>query len=661
MSKLLKFIIFSIAGLAVALIAAAYILLSVIDPNRYRAAIQTVVETQTGLQAELAGDMSWTFRPTFGLALNDVRLSTLESRQELASFSSVALNINPSGLLSGQLNIEEFSARDLHINWFIDSQGNSNWPMPEPASSQPAPTNNDDSPVSVDLNISRFDISNASIDYRNAASNQNYSLRNMDLRSRNSNFSGQSFPLSATVRMINEDTAREIAAELEMDTRLDLAAGTLSGENMSLSLSPLRLNGEFHLTGLNSDNLRWRTQLASNTFNLSYLLENFVAMEEDAMPTPEAQQISLQDLRANGDNDGATVASMELLINQTPVSGRADVLFATNNRPMMIGYNLQGGDLNLDDWLAGNSTGNSDAGAPAEASDLPFDLLNEFNFRGEHQFDSLTASGFTLEPLQFTVVNRDGVMQIETQQAGFYDGSIALQGQINANQQPPRIELSTDMNDINASTIARDFPLLDFFTGRFHLTGNHVMSGNTSTDLFNSIDGATQIQVEDSSVDITMVKEVFSAISVLNPDGNIAAQWPDVVRFTNAELLLLFNDGLADNQEVSVRLDNLDINGTGGLNLSEGAFDYRMNVTMLGEPTPQSIPIQAKYQNIAWPVRCEAEFSAPALQYCRPDLQQVRDVFADMARNAIEQRATEVITDQVDRLRNRVQDFFQQN
>ena len=179
--------------------------------------------------------------------------------------------------------------------------------------------------------------------------------------------------------------------------------------------------------------------------------------------------------------------------------------------------------------------------------------------------------------------------------------------------------------------------------------------------LINSIDGATQLQVEDSSVDITMIKEVFTAISVLNPEGNIAAQWPDVVRFTDAELLLMFNDGLAANQEVSLRLDNLDINGSGGLNLTEGAFDYRMNVTMLDEPATQSIPVQEKYQNIAWPVRCEAEFTDAALQYCRPDLQEVRDVFADMARNAIEERATEAVTEQVDRLRNRIQDFFQQD
>ncbi len=51
MSRLLKFIIFSIAGLVVALAVAVYVLLAVIDPNRYRSAIQTVVLTQTGLQA----------------------------------------------------------------------------------------------------------------------------------------------------------------------------------------------------------------------------------------------------------------------------------------------------------------------------------------------------------------------------------------------------------------------------------------------------------------------------------------------------------------------------------------------------------------------------------------------------------------------------------
>jgi len=139
----------------------------------------------------------------------------------------------------------------------------------------------------------------------------------------------------------------------------------------------------------------------------------------------------------------------------------------------------------------------------------------------------------------------------------------------------------------------------------------------------------------------------------------MAAQWPDVVRINNTEAFLVFNDGIDDSQQLNVRLDNFDISGTGGIDLAAGEFDYRLDFTILGEPALQTIRVNEDFQNVAWPVRCDAAFDDAAVQYCSPDLQRVREVFAAIASDEIQRRASEAVGEQVDRLRNRIQNLLQ--
>src|SRR5690606_10194929 len=78
-----------------------------------------------------------------------------------------------------------------------------------------------------------------------------------------------------------------------------------------------------------------------------------------------------------------------------------------------------------------------------------------------------------------------------------------------------------------------------------------------------------------------------------------------------------------------------------------GAFDYRVAFTIMGEPELQTIPIGENYRDIPWPMRCDAAFSDPALQYCSPDMQRVSEMFAEIATGAIRERATEVISERL--------------
>src|SRR5690606_9010273 len=113
---------------------------TLIDPSRYKPAIETVFARETGLQLQIAGDIDWAFNPVFGLSLNDLRLRNPASPMELASLSNIAIRVEPRALLDGRLQMQEFIARDLHIIWIVNAEGVGNWPTNDSDAPQSPPT-----------------------------------------------------------------------------------------------------------------------------------------------------------------------------------------------------------------------------------------------------------------------------------------------------------------------------------------------------------------------------------------------------------------------------------------------------------------------------------------------------------------------------------------
>lgn len=672
MNKLLKLLIVAVAGLMLFSVAVVFVLFTVIDANRYRISLEDIAENQTGLELTIAGDMSWAFRPVFGLVINDVRLRNPDSPQELASFSSVSLSLDPMALLRGRLDMEQVLAENLHINWIVDSQGNSNWPALTAPELAPAPANNSENQIAV--NIAEISIRNASFSVQDQQRGINTTLQNIDISSSGANLENRPFPLSMSMQLLDYTGGGNLALALATTAAVDLDNGNLSLSDLQLDMSPLTLTGNITLNDFLAD-LSWQAQLSSNTFPLPHLLANFSAVDEDLLPPPDQQQLSIQQLLAEGDLQGLRLQQLELGFgadNTERATIEGDMIFAEGNRPMRIGYELRSAGLDLDAWLPpatepappADDAGSDDASAITNAGaasdiELPLELLNSMNVRGNHNIGRLNIAGMAFSPLQFGIVLESGELAVDTGSVGFYGGTLDVLARLNARSSPAQLAVTSELIDVNASTMTADVPAMGFFNGVFDLNTTHLLTGNTLNTMLATITGSSQLRVSDSTVDITLLKQVFSAISVLSPSGEMASQWPDLVQVSDTQAVLNFNNGLQTEQELSLRLDNFDIAGTGGIDLQNGRFDYQMAFTVLGEPAPQTLVVNEDFHNVAWPVRCDAAFSDPATRYCSPDLQRVRDTFAQIARDEVERRAGDAIGEQVERVRDRLRNLFQ--
>tara|TARA_B110000093_G_scaffold6973_1_gene6646 strand:- start:1133 stop:1681 length:549 start_codon:yes stop_codon:yes gene_type:complete len=165
--------------------------------------------------------------------------------------------------------------------------------------------------------------------------------------------------------------------------------------------------------------------------------------------------------------------------------------------------------------------------------------------------------------------------------------------------------------------------------------------------MMGSLNGSSSFAITENSVDIGVLKQVFTAISALSPTGGTTEQWPDVIRFAELGGFILLNNGLSKNQQINMRMDNFDISGTGGIDMQQQNFDYDLQFSILGEPYLQTIQVDELYHNVSWPVECAAAFENEVNQYCRPDFTRVREIFTQLGTNAVIDRLDEVITDQL--------------
>ncbi len=652
--KLIKILLLSIASLALMAVLALVLAFYLIDPNRYKPAIQTVFAEQTGINLNIAGDINWAFNPVFGLGINDLRLSNPQSPAELASLGQIAIKVEPRALLDGQLQMLEFIAQDLHINWIVDADGNGNWPRQgaEPAASATTASNSSDTPISA--TIEQISVTNASLAIQDAQMGVNTNFDNLNFTSRNTNVENRPFSFELGFEVSDNIAEQNANISISSTATVDLARGNARLDDLQIKLNPLQLSGNLAVTDMNNA-LAFSGNLNSNTFILSDFLDLYV---REAQSNPALGEYSDQEdqfslaLEFNGNAEQIVVPAVTLNLDDMRI--QLDAVYRAENSfgPANLRYNLSANALDLNRYTTSAADTEPDTAAPvapAQDTELPIELLQSMNVQAAHTIESLAVGGLQFGAIDAQLGVQDGVLNFDLRPVAFYEGQLTTIVNYDTRPNPANLTSMSSMQNVNVVGLAQALPLTDFAQGRLSVESVHTLRGRTVNQLLNSISGTTSFSLNDNTIDIGIVKQLFSSISVLSPagTGDLAQQWPDTVQFSNFAGHLILDQGLAENQELKVTMDNFEIAANGGIDLTEESFNYNATLTVFGEPAVQTIPVGELYQGVGWPVICNARFDADFSEYCGPDFGRVRELFVDISRNAVQRRAQEEITDRV--------------
>lgn len=681
------------AVLAVLLIVLATGAYFTFDPNQYKPEIEQFALDATGLELNIAGEIGFNLRPYVGLSLNDVRIRNPEFPQELASTSSLSLKVDLRQLIAGSIVVEQFRADDFHINLITDATGKNIWDTsgqsydsavstaatsrePRQSNEQEAVASlRDDSDSGISVAMKEFSIANASIDVNDMRAGTRVQIERLNIFSQDTNLDGNPFSL---------ETSFDYRSGLNQPLRLGFKAtptiNRQTGEailaDVQFNVTPVLLRGDIKISGLNATPT-YEGTLQSNSFPVGDLVAALQRQTEGAAPRdaeeqPGYEQAMTLSLAFAGTDTELNINSLQAQLGEMLVDMNAEVRMPTELQPLNIRYELRGNDLDLtpfmaveeaetsplpdteptapqDDAIAANTTESAAAATTTAAAEpLPFELLNEISLLGAIAIDSLKAGDTQLGAINAFTNIESGVLDIETQPITAFGGEILGTLRVDARAAEASMETRATLTDINVVDLALSIPDLEAVTGQLDVDIKYSSSGNTIDDLLDRLDGATTFAVTENSVDIGVIKQVFTSITALSPNGGeTVQQWPDVIQFSNLSGYLLIDGGIKTGQDLRLRMDNIDLAGTGGIDLSTSSFDYDFSFTLLGEPAPQTIQIDELYHDVSWPVSCASQIGGPVTQYCRPDFTRVRDIFAQMATNEVQRRLTDELSEQV--------------
>ena len=651
----MKFLFRFLMVLVVMMGATGALLVSQISTSSSKAAISEVVRAATGYSLTIGGDLSLRLFPDLGIALNDVRLKNPAFPQELASTPSAVLGVEFASLLEGQIKITEISTADLHANYFVNANGISIWSTTEIEQS----TVNNSAPQKrgltdlLDFSVNRLQIDNAGIDVQNAATQARYQIDNLRLDSQDINLEGHPFPLRLQFDFENDGMSIAVPMALRSSVRANLSAASIQFSDLQLSITPMLVTGSISVSGFPLEPI-YEGSLEARPFDVIALLKSLDLRDTgpDSGFGMDADRMLSFSTRFNGSSQQATVSDFDLNFAGGLIETDAEVRRATDLTPLNVSYRVNAGALDLTPFFAEQPaeekatqlTRTPQYQKPAE---LPVELIASISLLGEIFIDSVTIDDMQLQNVNVFTNIEDGVLDIEVPPVDLLEGSARGTLRLSTRNGAPELEVTHAINNVNLSKLTPVIPLLNAVSGDLQADSNYTATGNTLDTMLNSLTGSSVFAITDNSVDIGLIKQLFTAIAALSPNGEAIQQWPDVIRFSDMEGYLILEDGLTSQQAIRLRMDNFDVSGTGGIDLEAENFNYDLLIAVLGDPYTQTIPIDELYHNVPWPVDCSAAFSDSFSRYCRPNFTLVRDIFNQIGTNSLRNELQDIIKDRV--------------
>lgn len=621
-----------ILAAAAALALALWFGLSWLAAGRLRGAVADAVGDATGYSLTIAGDVSLRLFPPLSLELGDVRLLNPPRPQELASAPLVRLRVDPASLFRGPPRVREVSVEGLRVNHYTDADGGGIWDADRGADGGGAGP--------AGFAIDRLRVRGASVDIQDAGRRARHRADRLELDLADLNTQGRPFSLTAHFDYGHNGLTKPVPVLLSGDVLIDGGAARATG--VRLGITPMMAEGEATVS-MAGDGPAWSGRLRAEPFDALALARTLGLAADDGAfgGTDDAGPPLAFDAVLEGDGAGVTLPRISIRRGGSVIEAEAAARFATRSDPMHVSFQARADALDLSPDPSRGAPAGPVAGDGAAPAAPPFELIGAVDLQGSVFVSTLVAGGVRLEDVSVFANIEDGVLDLELPALSAFGGSVSGNLRADARSDPPRLaaELSAEGVDIDA--LAPFLPEINPVAGALSIEAEGAAEGGSIEALLDSLSGAAAFSVEGSEVDIGLVKRVFTAIAALSPSGEAIQQWPDAIRFGAMEGVLEIERGIGSRQRLALRMDNFDVAGSGGVDPAAGVFDYSLEFTVLGEPHPQTIPIDPLYRDVAWPVRCGAALDDPVGRFCEPDFARVREIFGRIAANALEEAEQE--------------------
>jgi len=693
--------LFVVGLLAIMALLLAYVMLFV-NPNDFKDELKSVALEKANVSLRLDGDISWSFFPWLGLELENIGVA-LGDDPEIVQFDRAEFGVAILPLLERKIQVNKVNLVNLKARLNKDAQGQGNWQLESSTvatskddstaqTSAKAVTQANGPSESFkipDIQLDELRIENAQILYRDEQTKQlinavlNVQLNDvqwdkawpmvMDIAVTQSDLQGQSpvkakatlnanltvFPereslsldslvLSADLEGDNLPTSPMSAKVSAVNVELDLPQENVLAEGVALSVLGVNVDAKVQAYQVLSDP-QFSAVLSVGEFNPRYLMTRL------KLPLPEmSDDTALTKARAEiifeGSSSSITAQPISIVLDDTKIEANAVVALS----PLRWDVSAAGANLNLDRYLPtpveptdgkGKETSPEMVAKdiPADDSDLiPVELIRGLNGHVGLVFENITFKKLKIDKIELDSTQANGLVRVSPLKASLYKGSMSSTMNLDVRGRVPSIDIVPSIEGVQIQPLLVDFMDMDKIAGATYLNGELGAKGNRIDSLMSSLQGDLLIDIKKGAlVGTNLTKTVCEGIATIRKDKIDEQKFGPDTPFETMRFPARIVDGQVSTPGLKISSAGVQVTGNGVVSLPNSSLDYQANVAIAGSTLDQACQVNEKVTQLAFPIVCKGQFSDDPAGLCRPDIKGFGQLFADLAKAELAEKAAE--------------------
>jgi len=656
MGRLIKILLYVVAGFVALVLIAAVTLFLVFDQNDFREKISVAVQKNTGRELIIEGDLELSLVPWLAIEIGATRLGNAAGfgDEPFASFAQARLSVRVLPmLLRREIAIGTAAIDSLVLNLQVGRDGRSNWQdlvdpgdaaaaVPETPSGEPAR-----------LDIARIDIANASVSYGDALSGERYALTDFNLTS-GAMASGEPVRLQGNTGFDLQPAGVTGTMEMEAMLAFDVEAGVIHIDDLVLggliegvAAAPTTLRLEVPTLEANTAD----EVLTLGDIELSIVGIDLAASVEPFSyagdPTPVAtiridtfsprslmQRLEIEppetadpnvlgriaiEATASVTENAVGLTKLELVLDDTIFKGELSVPRGSTGRYRL---DLAADSIDLNRYMApAEDEAGTESTAAEGPTEIPSDLIRPLNAHGRLQVAEAYLGGLKFETVILELNAANGDLRIHPISASLYEGEYNGDVSINVAGDTPVISADEKVRGVLLAPLVlamfEQENITGAVNGAFRLSGR----GQDLGEVQRSLDGEMSFELLDGTWEGTDVwYELRRARALLKQQPAPEPELPPRTQFSSVKATGIVTNGIFKNSDLLAELPFMRVTGRGTADLAAGNVDYHMTARVLERPEFMSGATDEEldeFTEAVIPLRITGSLSSPSI---KPDI-----------------------------------------
>ena len=306
------------------------------------------------------------------------------------------------------------------------------------------------------------------------------------------------------------------------------------------------------------------------------------------------------------------------------VKGHIEV---TDFSPLAFNFDLDLDQLNVDRLLpkSADGGGGSASGTPAPATtksaaspEQPFDLsaLKALRLDGNIRIGALTVNKLKVQNVRAGLKAAGGRLDVSPLTASLYQGTLNGSATINAASAVPAFAMKQNLAGVSIAPLLKDLADNETLEGKGTVTVDVTTRGGTSTALKRALDGAAAMRLTDGAlkgIDIGgAIGAARARLGALKGEHTQQADARQKTEFSELTATFKINDGVARNNDLSLKSPLLRVGGEGEVNIGADTINYLVKASIVGTSKGQGGRDLDELRGVTIPVRVSGPLAAPA-------------------------------------------------